>query len=118
MSTAIRDVIKTNHLEASVLVGMHGNLFLERIHRVLETVQNHSSSMCVIIHFLDSVSVYADMMDGIGEYLSGSENPLPILVRIPGLEVRKQPEDSENLIKIPSLDDLIPIVNQVIDRTN
>jgi succinyl-CoA synthetase beta subunit len=118
MSTAIRDVIKTNHLEASALVGMHGNLFLQRIHRILETVQNHSSSMCVIIHFLDSASVIAEMMDGIREYCSGSENPLPILVRIPGLEGSKQPEDSENLINIPSLEDLISIVKHVLDRTN
>ena len=108
MGWAIRDILESIGHEASDIISLNGLVTADTFTQILQLIKNEKRSECLILHLVFAPIVDSQLIESIKRYKNASQNIMPIIAKMNGLERKSQleSEDIDHLIIIKSLDEI------------
>ena len=108
MCNSIKDILEAEEHSISEMVAMAGNPSAESVRLNIQVLEDNAFTEALIIHSLGESTGNNTIVDGILSYLAQSQKPIPMAIRMNGIEWEKNNKESfsNNVTTLVSLSEL------------
>jgi succinyl-CoA synthetase beta subunit len=108
MCNSIKDILEADDHSISEMVAMAGNPSAESVRLNIQVLEDKAFTEALIIHSLGESTGNNTIVDGILSYLAQSQKPIPMAIRMNGIEWEKNNKESfsNNVTTLVSLSEL------------
>jgi succinyl-CoA synthetase beta subunit len=108
MCNSIKDILEAEDHSISEMVAMAGNPSAESVRLNIQVLEDKAFTEALIIHSLGESTGNNTIVDGILSYLAQSQKPIPMAIRMNGIEWEKNNKESfsNNVTTLVSLSEL------------